>query len=124
LGVTVVEKWATWPETVKNLGITKGIILLLTQECRADHRIRVYPSTGPVNTTGRKNVMTTECVSRQSDVSNGNTLLLLVDTGADISLLKPDDLDKTRQFDPKGRVKVKCDLIHHSDDGISTGRYV
>ena len=34
-------------------------------------------------------------------------MLLLVDTGADISLLKPDHLDKTKQFDPKGRVKVK-----------------
>jgi hypothetical protein len=42
-----------------------------------------------------------------SDISNGKELLLLVDTGADISLLKPDNLDKTKQFDPKGRVKVK-----------------
>jgi hypothetical protein len=32
---------------------------------------------------------------------------LLVDTGADISIFKPDKLDKTKQFDPKGRVKVK-----------------
>lgn len=36
-----------------------------------------------------------------------NTLLLLVDNGAVLSLLKPYSLDKTRQFDPKGRVKVK-----------------
>jgi hypothetical protein len=34
-------------------------------------------------------------------------LLLLVDTGADISLLKPDNLDKTKQYDPEGRVQVK-----------------
>lgn len=34
-------------------------------------------------------------------------LLLLIDTGADISLLKPDNLDKTKQYDPKGRVQVK-----------------
>ena len=43
----------------------------------------------------------------QSDISNGNTLLLLMDTGADISLLKPDNLDKTRQFHPEDTVKVK-----------------
>jgi hypothetical protein len=67
---------------------------------------RANPNIGSVNTIGRKNVMTTEYVSMQSDVSNGNTLLLLVDTGADISLLKPDNLGKTRQFDPEGRVKV------------------
>jgi hypothetical protein len=30
-----------------------------------------------------------------------------VDTGADISLLKPDNLDKSKKFDPDGRVKVK-----------------
>jgi len=34
-------------------------------------------------------------------------LLFLVDTGADISLLKPDNLDKTKQYDPEGRVQVK-----------------
>jgi len=30
-----------------------------------------------------------------------------VDTGAGLILLKTYNLDKTRQFDPKGRVKVK-----------------
>ena len=30
-----------------------------------------------------------------------------MDTGADISLLKPDNLDKTRQFHPEDTVKVK-----------------
>jgi hypothetical protein len=34
-------------------------------------------------------------------------LLRLVDTGADISLLKPDNLDKTKQYEPEGRVQVK-----------------
>jgi hypothetical protein len=68
---------------------------------------RVNPSIVSVNTVGRTKVMTTEYVSMQSDVSNGNTLLLLVNTDADISLLKPDNLGKTRQFDPVGRVKVK-----------------
>jgi hypothetical protein len=31
----------------------------------------------------------------------------MVDTSADISLLKPNNLDNTRKFDPDGRVKVK-----------------
>ena len=30
-----------------------------------------------------------------------------MDTGADISLLKPDNFDKTRTFDPDGNVTVK-----------------
>ena len=30
-----------------------------------------------------------------------------MDTGADISLLKPDNFDKTRAFDPDGNVTVK-----------------
>jgi hypothetical protein len=34
-------------------------------------------------------------------------LLLLVDTGTDISILKPDNLDKTKKYDPEGRVQVK-----------------
>jgi hypothetical protein len=68
---------------------------------------RINPSKASVNTVGCKNGAATECVSMRSDISNGNELLFLVDTGADISLLKPDNLDKTKQFDPKGRVKVK-----------------
>jgi len=68
---------------------------------------RSNPSVGSVNTVGCKNGTATECISMRSEISNGNELLLLVDTGADISLLKPDNLDKTKQYDPKGRVKVK-----------------
>jgi hypothetical protein len=37
----------------------------------------------------------------------GEELLLLVDTGADISILKPDTLDKTKHFDPECKMKVK-----------------
>jgi hypothetical protein len=68
---------------------------------------RANPCIGSVNTVGRKNGATSECVSMRSDISNGNELLLLVDTGADISILKPDKLDTTRQFDPEGRMEVK-----------------
>jgi hypothetical protein len=35
-----------------------------------------------------------------------------VDTGADISLFKPNNLDKTRKFDPDGRVKVKMSPVN------------
>jgi hypothetical protein len=34
------------------------------------------------------------------DISNGRELALLVDTGADISLIKPDNLDKTKKIRP------------------------
>jgi len=85
---------------------------------------RVNPSIGSVNSIGSKNGMATECVSLRSDISNGKMLLLLVDTGTDISLLKPDNLDKTKQYDPEGRVQVKCEWTHHSDNGYSTDRYV
>ncbi len=40
-------------------------------------------------------------------MSNGSEMALLVDTGADICLLKPYNLDKTRTFDPDGKVRVK-----------------
>ena len=48
-----------------------------------------------------------ECIRTRSDNSNGETLLIFVDTVTDISLVKPDYLDKTNQYDPKGRVQVK-----------------
>ena len=41
------------------------------------------------------------------DISNGRELSLLVDTGADVSLIKTGNLDKNRKFDRDGRVKVK-----------------
>jgi hypothetical protein len=64
-------------------------------------------SIGPVNTIGNGTRTNTECVRLQTDVSNGRELLLLVDTGADISLLKPTNLDKERTYNPDGKVKVK-----------------
>jgi hypothetical protein len=66
---------------------------------------RGTPSIGSVNAIGGGNRAKTECVRLQTDVSNGRELSLLVDTGADISLLKPNNLDKTRKFDPDGRVR-------------------
>jgi hypothetical protein len=43
---------------------------------------------------GSDNKATTECIKLRMDISNGRELALLVDTGADISLIKPDNLDK------------------------------
>ena len=60
-----------------------------------------------MNTIGSKNGTATEYVNMRSDISNGKMSLLVVDTGADKNLLKPDNLDKTKQFDPEGRVQVK-----------------
>ena len=68
---------------------------------------RVNPSIWSVNTIGSKNGTATEYVNMRSDISNGKMSLLVVDTGADKNLLKPDNLDKTKQFDPEGRVQVK-----------------
>jgi len=42
------------------------------------------------------------------DSSKENELLFLIDTGADISLLKEDNLIWTTEYDPKRKVKVKC----------------
>ena len=43
----------------------------------------------------------------KTDISNGKELIFLVDSCADISLIKPGNLDKSRKYDPKGRVRVK-----------------
>lgn len=64
-------------------------------------------SIGSVNYIGGGNRPKIERVRLQTDVSNGRELALVVDTGADIRLLKPDILDKTRRFEPDNKVKVK-----------------
>ena len=43
----------------------------------------------------------------RTDATSGRELTLLVDTGPDVSLLKPDNLDKDKTFDPDGKIKVK-----------------
>jgi len=68
---------------------------------------RSKPSIGAVHVIGSGNKAATECIRLQMDISKGHELSLLVDTGADISLIKPDNLDKTREFDPDSRVTVK-----------------
>ena len=58
-----------------------------------------------MNSIGGGNRPKIECVRLQTAVSNGRELALLVDTGADISLFKRDNLDKTRTFDTDGKVR-------------------
>jgi hypothetical protein len=56
------------------------------------------------------------CIGRESheflrlkvDMSKEDNLLFLIDTGADISLLKGNKLIGTTQYDPEKKVKVKC----------------
>ena len=42
------------------------------------------------------------------DISKEDDLLFLIDTGADISLLKGNKLIGTTEYDPEKKVKVKC----------------
>ena len=42
------------------------------------------------------------------DISKENELLFLIVTGADINLLKYDNLIGTTEYDPDRKVKVKC----------------
>jgi hypothetical protein len=65
------------------------------------------PSIGLVKSVGSGNGTKAECVELRTDVSGGRELELLVDTGADVSLLKTDNLDKDNTFDSGGRIKVK-----------------
>jgi hypothetical protein len=51
---------------------------------------------------------TQEFVQLGADVSNGDKLLFLIDTGADINLLKGKKLVGTTEFDPDCKLKVKC----------------
>ena len=42
------------------------------------------------------------------NISKENELLFLIDTGADISLLKEERLIGTTEYDPDRKVEVKC----------------
>ena len=68
---------------------------------------RRAPSIGSVNSIGSGNRPKIECVRLQTDESNRRELDVLVDTGAVISLLKPDILDKTKSFVPNGKGRVR-----------------
>ena len=81
--------------------------LIAETGCEGRPPDRENPRIGSVNTLGCGDGTAAQYVRMRADISNGEELLLLVDTGADISILKPDKLDKTKRFNPEGRVKVK-----------------
>ena len=66
------------------------------------------PADGPIYSIG--------CIGREShgflrlklDISKEDDLLFLIDTGADISLLKGNKLIGKTEYDPEKKVKVKC----------------
>jgi hypothetical protein len=62
---------------------------------------RSKPSIGAIHVIGSDNKAATECIKLRMDISKGHELALLVDTGADISLIKPDNLDKTKKIRPR-----------------------
>jgi len=68
---------------------------------------RSKPTIGAVHVIGSDHKAATQFINLHMDISNGRELALLVDTWADISLIKPDNMDKTKKFDPDGRIKVK-----------------
>ena len=47
-------------------------------------------------------------ITLELDVSKGDKLYFLVDSGADISLVKGQKLLGTTEFEPRDRVRVKC----------------
>jgi hypothetical protein len=58
------------------------------------------PSIGSVNAVGSGNV-NEECVKLRTDGNSEREWTLLVDTGTDVSLLKPDNLDRPLDHDGK-----------------------
>jgi len=49
-----------------------------------------------------------EFLRLKADTSKEDKLLFLIDTGADISLLRGNKLLGTTEYDPEKKVKVKC----------------
>jgi hypothetical protein len=48
-----------------------------------------------------------DCVTLELDVSQGHKLYFLVDSGADISLVKSEELLSTAELEPRDRVRIK-----------------
>jgi hypothetical protein len=66
------------------------------------------PTDGPtysVGCLGRENL---QFLKLKIDASKEEGLLFLVDTGADVSLLKGNKLVGTTEFNPEGKIEVKC----------------
>jgi hypothetical protein len=61
------------------------------------------PTDGPVYAIGCMGVEKPLFLKLKVNISKGGELLLLVDTGADISLLKREKLLRSTEYDPKER---------------------
>lgn len=66
------------------------------------------PTDGPVHSIGCIGETNLEFLRLKVYISKENYLLLLIDTGADINLLKGNKLIGTTEYDPEKKSKVKC----------------
>jgi hypothetical protein len=66
------------------------------------------PTDGPIYSIGCIGKESQEFLRLKVDISYEEELLFLIDTGADISLLKGEKLIEMMEFDPKRKMKVKC----------------
>ena len=69
---------------------------------------KMQPTDGPIYTIGCVGQANLAFLRLKVDISKEDELLFLIDTGADISLLKGNKLIRTTEYDPEKRVKVKC----------------
>jgi hypothetical protein len=75
------------------------------REFRPPERDR--PSIGSVHAVGSGRSMGTECVKLRLNISEGRELLSLVNSGADISLVRTETLGNAQTSDPENKIKVK-----------------
>jgi hypothetical protein len=68
---------------------------------------RRQPTDGPVYAVGCIGVEKPSFLRLKVNISEEGELLLLIDTGADISLLKGANLIGSTEYDPEGKVRVK-----------------
>ena len=66
------------------------------------------PTYCPVYSISRIGRESHEFLRLKVDISKEDNLLFLIDTGADISLLKGNKLIGTTEYDPEKKVKAKC----------------
>jgi hypothetical protein len=66
------------------------------------------PTDGPIYTVGCIEQANPAFVKLRVDISEEDELLYLIDTGANISLLKGNKLIGSTEYDPHKRVKVRC----------------
>jgi len=71
------------------------------------NEVRRAENSRPTDSVGCVNRKHCECTILELDVSQGHLLCFLVDSGADINLVKSYKLLRTAEFESKDRVRVK-----------------